>query len=106
MIIPIYEIVGSPFITNGQAPLIFARIERAFKANKPVTLDFANITNVSVSSLQIFIGQLYGVFTRETIQRLLSVTGLDGQDMELMKRVVECAIKYFEDRRAEHDNNA
>ena len=104
MIISIYETIKHQYlVTHDDGSKVFWEIEKAFKRNKPVVLDFDRMENISVSALHVCIGQLYGVFPREKIQRLLTVTNCD--DTGLIKRVVECAIKYFEDR-AEHDNNA
>ena len=53
---------------------------------------------MTAAFLNAAIGQLYGTFTEKQIRSLLRVEDIEPQDAALLKRVVETAKLYFQDR--------
>jgi hypothetical protein len=48
--------------------------------------------------LNVAIGQLYGSFSEDIVRSQLKVEGLSSDDMELLKRVVDNAKKYYSNK--------
>lgn len=50
--------------------------------------------------LNVAIGQLYGTFDEQTIRNQLRVEGLEQDDKELLKIVVDNAKKYYSNKQS------
>jgi hypothetical protein len=72
------------------------RIEDAFRKNRKVELSFAEMDELTPAFLNAAVGQLYGTFPAELIEKNLSFTDLDPEDEVVLKRVMERAKGYFE----------
>ncbi len=110
--IKVADLIGSPLgISAEDGQKVFGKVEQLVKAGKEVTISFENITMLISLFLNVAIGQLYGSFNEETIRKQLTVEGLSPDDMELLKRVVDNAKKYYshkdsyDDAWLEEDNN-
>ncbi len=53
--------------------------------------------------LNVAIGQLYGSFSEDIVRSQLKVEGLSSDDMELLKRVVDNAKKYYSNKNSYDD---
>jgi hypothetical protein len=73
------------------------RIADAFRENSKVELSFAEIDELTPAFLNAAVGQLYGTFSAELIEKILSFSDLDPEDEIVLKRVMERAKGYFED---------
>ncbi|MDQ1276860.1 MAG: hypothetical protein QG610_2438 [Euryarchaeota archaeon] len=72
------------------------RIADAFRKNSEVELSFAETDELTPAFLNSAVGQLYGTFSVELIEKSLSFTNIDPEDEIILKRVMERAKGYFE----------
>ncbi|AKB18613.1 hypothetical protein MSWHS_1750 [Methanosarcina sp. WWM596] len=72
------------------------RIADDFHKNRKVDLSFAETNEITPAFLNAAVGQLYGTFPAELIEKNLSFTDLDPEDEASIKRVMERAKGYFE----------
>lgn len=68
------------------------------QAEQSIVLSFDKVTILTTAFLDAAIGQLYGVFSEEQIRSLLKVNNIQAHDLVLLKRVIETAKQYFENR--------
>lgn len=73
------------------------RIADAFHKNSKVELSFAEVDELTPAFLNAAVGQLYGIFQAELIEKSLFFADLDPEDETILKRVIERAKGYFED---------
>lgn len=95
--IRIIETAGNNFCVaacDGQK--VHDRIAEAFRKNSKVELSFAETDELTPAFLNSAVGQLYGTFQAEMIEKSLSFTDLDPEDEIVLKRVMERAKGYFE----------
>lgn len=110
--IKVADLIGSPLCISAEdGQKVFSKVEQLVKAGKQVTISFQNVTMLISLFLNVAIGQLYGFFSEEAIRAHLKVEGLSSDDMELLKRVVDNAKKYYSNKKSyddawlEDDNN-
>lgn len=97
--ISIFEVVGSPLcVASGDGQKVYERLAAALKENRGVTFSFHNVSTLTPAFLNVAIGQLYWEFNEEKIRALLKVRDMQPDDLTLLKRVVETAKEYFNDR--------
>ncbi len=95
------DLIGSPLcISTEDGQKVFSKIDYFMKDGKQVTVSFENVTMLISLFLNVVIGQLYGSFSEEVIRALLKVEGLSSDDMELLKRVVDNAKKYYSNKKS------
>lgn len=95
--IRIIETAGSNYCVaacDGQK--VHDRIADAFRKNRKVELSFAETDELTPAFLNAAVGQLYGTFPFELIEKNLSFTDHDPEDEFVLKRVMERAKGYFE----------
>lgn len=94
--IKVADLIGSPLCISAEdGQKVFDKAEPLLKQGKPVTISFDRVTMLVSLFLNVAVGQLYGSFSEEDIRSLVKVEGLSGDDMELLKRVVDNAKKYY-----------
>lgn len=110
--IKVANLIGSSIcISTEDGQKVFDKVEQLLKAGNKVTISFENVTMLISLFLNVAIGQLYGTFRDEVIRAQLRVEGLTSDDMELLKRVVDNAKKYYSNKKSyddawlEEDNN-
>ena len=82
-------------VANEDGGKVFDLITAAFeRGEESVTLDFAGVKDLTPSFLNSAIGQMYGVFTEETIRRIRAVN-LSDIDKYLVSGVIKNAKRYF-----------
>jgi transcriptional regulator len=92
----VVEFIGSPLcISADDGQKIFDKIQSLLQAGNQVVISFEHATMMVSLFLNVAIGQLYSVFSEEKIRTNISVEGLADDDMELLKKVVENAKKYY-----------
>ena len=98
------DLIGSTLCISAEdGQKVFAKVEQLVKDGKQVTISFENVTMLISLFMNVAIGQLYGSFSEETIRAQLKVEGLSPDDMELLKRVVDNAKKYYSNKKS-YDN--
>lgn len=102
--IKISDLIGSQVCISAEdGQKVFNAIKPLLNDGNSVIISFANITMMVSLFLNIAIGQLYGTFSEDKIRSQLTVEGLAGDDVELLKRVVENAKRYYASPK-EYDN--
>jgi len=102
--IKVTDLIGSPLCISAEdGQKIFDNIKNILKEARQVTVSFENVTMLISLFLNVAIGQLYGSFSVETIRNQLKVEGLSLDDMELLKRVVDNAKKYYSNKKSYDD---
>lgn len=103
--INIYEIIGGDAaVSSDDGQIIFERIDKAFKENYLVTLDFNNVDLIVSTFLNACIGQLYGFYEPEFIRNHLKVENLSDDDLMILSKVIERAKQYFIDKKGFEDS--
>ncbi len=98
------DLIGSTLCISAEdGQKVFGKVEQLVKGGKQVTISFENVTMLISLFMNVAIGQLYGSFSEETIRAQLKVEGLSPDDMELLKRVVDNAKKYYSNKKS-YDN--
>lgn len=96
--IKVADLIGSPLcISSDDGQKVYDKIEELLNQDKSVTISFDRVSTLISLFLNVAIGQLYGTFTEDKIRSLVEVEGLEGDDLEMLKRVVDNAKKYFAD---------
>ena len=79
---------------------VFNIIKQNLSEGKIVTLSFENITMLISLFLNVAIGQLYGCLKEEHIPTQLKLKEPSSDDLELLKRVIENAKKYYANKKS------
>lgn len=94
--IRVVDLIGSQLCISAEdGQKVFEKVLPLLKSGKPLTISFDHVSMVISLFLNVAIGQLYGSFNEDQVRALVKVEGLSGDDMELLKRVVDNAKKYY-----------
>ncbi len=94
--IKVADLIGGPLCISAEdGQKVFDKVEALFKDDKSVIISFDRVNMLISLFLNVAIGQLYGSFSEDEIRAKLQVDGLSGDDMELLKRVVDNAKRYY-----------
>ena len=102
--IKIVDLIGNTrciSVDDGQK--VFDKTVELLKNKKKVTISFERVEMLISLFLNVAIGQLYGQFSEEDIRSAIKVEGLSEDDLELLKRVVDNAKKYYSNKES-YDN--
>jgi hypothetical protein len=103
--INIYEVIGgNAAVSSDDGQIIFERIDKAFKQNYLVILDFNNVDLVVSTFMNACIGQLYGFYPVDFIRKHLRVENLSDDDLIILSKVIERAKEYFADKKKFEDS--
>jgi len=92
----VVDFIGSPLcISADDGQKIFDKVQLLLNEGNQVVISFEHVTMMVSLFLNVAIGQLYSTFSEEEIRNNLNVKGLDDDDKELLKKVVENAKKYY-----------
>lgn len=99
--IALAELVGAPHaVSSADGSAVHDRIAEALRHDEPVVLSFAGMEDVTSAFLNAAVGQLYGEFNEDVIRERLRVTDAEGDQLLLLKGVVDRAKEFF--REPEH----
>jgi hypothetical protein len=97
----VFEIVGSQLcVASDDGQKVYERLAAAIKEGRNVVVSFLNVASLTSAFLNAAIGQLYGSFTEEQIRAKVRVQDMAGDDLALLKRVVDTSKEYFRDMSA------
>ncbi len=97
LLISVYECIGeSSAISTEEGDSLYQRIEKALDKEISVQVSFKNIQLITTAFLNAAIGQLYKKYTSDQLNEKLEILDLEPTDMEILKRVISVAKKYFE----------
>lgn len=93
----VYDLVGGPLcVSADDGQLLHDEIFPLLQRGTPVVLSFERVDTIISAFLNAAIGQLYGEFPYERVDRMLSATELSADDKEIWQLVVDNAKAYFE----------
>ena len=94
--IRVADIIGSDLCISGEdGQKVFEKLVPLLKDGKQVIISFEQTTTIISLFLNATIGQLYNEFSEDVLRSGLQVTGLADDDLEMLKRVVDNAKKYY-----------
>lgn len=97
--IQVFDIVGGDLcVSSDDGQLIHDKIAELLRKKYYVVVSFKNIKTLITAFLNAAIGQLYDEFSEEDIQTYLSVENMTADHEISLKRVIENAKLYFENR--------
>ena len=76
--------------------MVFNCLSDALNQGQSASLSFHNISTLTPAFLNAAVGQLYGSFDEGHIRKHLTVTDIEPEDVELLKRVVDSTKRYFQ----------
>jgi len=100
IIVRVFDVVGGPLCVSaddGQA--VHDKIVPLLREDRKVAVSFEKVETMISAFLNAAIGQLYGEFPEDKIRALLSVREMSQEDLALLKRVVDNAKLYFQNRK-------
>ncbi|MDD5216007.1 MAG: STAS-like domain-containing protein [Methylococcales bacterium] len=97
--IQVFDIVGGGLcVSSDDGQLVHDKIAELLREKRKVIISFENIDTLISAFLNAAIGQLYGEFSEDDLRASLSVEKMTPDDRELLRRVIENAKIYFENR--------
>ena len=110
--IMVTDLIGSQSCISAEdGQKVFDKIKLLIQDRKQIIVSFKDVKMLISLFLNVAIGQLYESFSTEEIRNQLKVEELSPDDMELLKRVVDNAKKYYSNKKSyddawlEEDNN-
>ncbi|GGH58438.1 transcriptional regulator [Filimonas zeae] len=98
--IKIGDVLHSSFaVSTEQGEMIFKLISNYFTQDNQVAVDFTNVDLIVSTFLNAAIGQLYGEYTTDYIQKHLTIENMSNEDLQVLKLVTDRAKEYFKDKR-------
>ena len=100
IVVRVFDVVGSPLCVSaddGQA--VHDKVAPLLRQGRKVAISFDKVETLISAFLNAAIGQLYGEFPEEKIRELLNVRDMTQEDLILLKRVVDNAKVYFQNRK-------
>lgn len=95
--IKVTDVVGSPLcVSSEDGGAVFEKLDAALKTDRPVELDFSGIEMVISAFLNAAIGRLVEHRTIAAIKERVTFTHIEADDLELIDRVLENAVRYYE----------
>ena len=98
--VSIKELIGSDSaISTEDGDKLFQRIDKAIKKQASVQISFKDIKLITTAFLNAGIGQLYSEYEGNELNQKLEVLDIGSTDLEILKKVIEAAKKYFESKK-------
>jgi len=95
--IKVTEVIGSNLCVSAEdGEALYGKLESALGTGRPVELDFSGVDLVISAFLNAAVGRLVEQRTPDEIHQLIDFTHLVDDDRELIDRVLENAVRYFE----------
>ena len=95
-IVQVFDIVGtSVCVSSTDGERLYEKILPPLSKGHHIELSFTGVDIVITAFLNAAIGRLHGSITATEVDRLLSWSGLDTDDDDLLDKVIENAKYYF-----------
>ena len=101
--ISVKALVGPLCVSADDGQRLHDAIAKAIRGGKRVKVSFDGVQIIISAFLNAALGQLYGEFSEEVIRAHLSVSDMNAEDLDLLRRVIENAKVYFENRKSFDD---
>lgn len=98
--VKVVTLLDGPFaVSTEDGEKLFHIINQKFEKSKPIKVDFDKIELIVSTFLNASIGQLYGIYPVELIQKNLTIKNMTNEDLSILKKVTDRAKEYFKDKR-------
>lgn len=87
-------------LTPSSGELIYNALESEISLRNQISLDFQGIEIITSAFLNSAIGRLYSKYSSKELNDLLSITNINSDDLQLLKKVIERAKEYFKDQKS------
>lgn len=94
------NIIGTLCVSADDGQRLYELIVDNIKNDQPVNVSFSGVDTLISAFLNASIGQLYGEFDEEQIQKYVQISDMEADDFELLQRVIDNAKLYFQNRRS------
>lgn len=96
----VFDVIGGPLCVSAEdGQKVHDKIAPLLRDGQKVALSFDRVETLISAFLNAAVGQLYGEFPEERIRELLSVKDMSAEDLAILKRVVDNAKLYFQNRK-------
>ncbi len=96
--IKVADVIGSNLgVSSEDGRAVFEKIRIALNARQSVELDFTGIDMLISAFLNAAVGKLVEDRSLEEIHQRIKFTGMADGDPELLEKVLENALRYYED---------
>jgi hypothetical protein len=100
VVVRVFDVIGTPLaVSSDDGQKVYDKIAPLLGQGQKVVLSFDKIDTIISAFLNASIGQLYGEFAEDKIRDLFNVREMSPEDLALLKRVVDNAKLYFENRK-------
>ena len=97
--IDVAEVIGTPSaLTQELGDIVFHKISSAIESNTKIKLDFGQVESMITPFLNNAIGQLYGKYTSEQIQKYLELEHFPPEKNKTLNIVINNAKKFYADK--------
>jgi uncharacterized protein DUF4325 len=94
--ISLIQAVGSPHaVSSADGSGVHDQIADALRRAEIAVVSFAGVEDITSAFLNAAIGQLYGEFDEDVVRKYLRVVDAEGDQLLLLKRVVDRAKDFF-----------
>jgi hypothetical protein len=99
VIVRIFDIVGGALcVSTEDGQRVHDKIAILLREKQKVVLSFEQVETLISAFLNVAVGQLYGEFPEASVREQLSVRDINPDDLNMLKRVVDNAKRYFANR--------
>ena len=95
----VHELIGEDAaISTEDGNSLYERVEKAIDKGANVAISFKNIHLMTTAFLNAAIGQLYGKYSSEILNKQLEILDLGDTDKEVLRNVIRVAKEYFKNK--------
>ncbi len=98
--VSVFDVIGQQVaaVSSEDGDRVYQLIDKELASGHKVMLDFKGVDLIVSTFLNAAIGQLYGTYSQEFVRENFFVENLSNDDLGVLKKVVERAKQYFEDK--------
>lgn len=90
------QLVGPLCVSMRDGERLYEKIFPHLEKGVPINLSFEHVEVIISAFLNSAIGQLYGKLPYDRVDHLISCSGLESDDQDLLERVIQNAKLYYE----------
>jgi len=100
VVVRVFDVIGTSLaVSSDDGQKVYEKIAPLLHQGQKVRLSFDKIETIISAFLNAAVGQLYGEFSEEKVRDLFNVQEMSPEDLALLKRVVDNAKLYFDNRK-------
>src|ERR1051326_7535322 len=100
VVVRVFDVIGTSLaVSSDDGQRVYEKIAPLLRQGQGVQLSFDKIETIISAFLNAAIGQLYGEFPEAKVRDLFNVQDMSKEDLVVLKRVVDNAKLYFDNRK-------